>query len=425
MENKMAEKEKDGNYALNTLKDIWKYDPMRLLDLGNDFQVLMSQNKPEVDEEARAASNFEKLVEDEPRPFSHTMVDATGRLLPIIASALGSAAIKGIGKGAKAIGRGISKATGKSLSKKATKDVAWRLMHEKSSDAAKAFSNSKFLTTNAKRNAGNKWARELLEDEKAMERMARKVTGKTNKKLSDEEATAIRKSIKKLAPDRIKEYNTDADKLYDVYKKLGIKKGSFETKDELIEYLTKNKKSLTDTEYKNLLENIKALPEAKVRQQRLDSLSELKEGNNVLRNIREGVLQYSTPGVLLAEGEKPIEALGNDLLKTKFQTNNNVVMKPNYYAEGSEPTPITDFIASVFDVDFDDPSRFNKKDIDAFFEFLEDFGTIEPGIKDKWTPRQKVSVMRELLKDKDLGEDTKRLWKLSEQRKNLKNSYGE
>ena len=420
----MAE-EKDGNYALNTFKDIWKYDPTRLLDLGNSFQVLMSQNKPEIDEEARAASNFEKLVEDEPRPFSHTMVDATGRLLPIIASALGSAAIKGIGKGAKAIGKGISKATGKSLGKKATKDVAWRLMHEKSSDAAKAFSNSKFLTTNAKRNVGNKWVRELLEDEKAMERMARKVTGKTNKKLSDEEAAAIRKSIKKLAPDRIKEYNTDADKLYDVYKKLGIKKGSFETKDELIEYLTKNKKSLTDTEYKNLLENIKALPEAKVRQQRLDSLSELKEGNNVLRNIREGVPQYVMPGALLAEGEKPIEALGNDLPKTKFQTNTDLVMSPYYYSTGSEPTPFADFVASVFDVDFDDPSRFNKKDIDAFFEFLEDSGTIEPGIKDKWTPRQKVSVMRELLKDKDLGEDTKRLWALSKQRKNLKNSYGE
>ena len=33
------EQEKDGNYALNTWKDIWKYDPARLLDLGNDFQI--------------------------------------------------------------------------------------------------------------------------------------------------------------------------------------------------------------------------------------------------------------------------------------------------------------------------------------------------------------------------------------------------
>ena len=52
----MEEKEKDGNYALNNFKDIAKYDPARLLDLGNSFQVLLSRNKPEMDEEARATS---------------------------------------------------------------------------------------------------------------------------------------------------------------------------------------------------------------------------------------------------------------------------------------------------------------------------------------------------------------------------------
>lgn len=416
------EKEKDGNYALNTFKDIWKYDPMRLLDLGNSFQVLMSQKKPEIDEEARAASNFQKLVEDEPRPLSHTAVDVTGRLLPTVVSALASAAVKGASKGAKAIGKGFSKLTGKSIGKKTTKDIAKKLVSEKTSDAAQAFSKSMFLPRDEKVMAGKKWVRDLLENKNAMEAVAKR-------KLSDNEVEAIRKNIKEFVPHKIDTYNADVDKLKDVYKKLNIKKDGFETKDDLVRYLNKNKKSLglTDTEYKNLLKNIDVLPDAKISNAHLnpDRIKELKEGNNILKNIREGVLQYSVPGVLLAEGEKPIEAGLNDGLKTKFQTNNNVVMKPNYYAEGSEPTPVADFIASVFDLDFDDPSRFNKKDIDAFFEFLEAFGTIEPGIKDKWTPRQKVSVMRELLKDKDLGEDTKRLWKLSEQRKNLKNSYGE
>ena len=402
----MAE-EKDGNYALNTFKDIWKYDPMRLLDLGNSFQVLMSQNKPEMDEEARAASNFEKLVEDEPRPFSHTMVDAT-RLIPDVVSILGPALAKA---GAKAIGKGAAK--------KATKGIAKKLVN-RGTDAAQAFSNSKFLPRDEKVMAGKKWVRDLLENKNAMEAVA-------NKKLSDNEVEAIRKNIKEFVPHKIDTYNADVDKLKDVYKKLNIKKDGFETKDDLVRYLNKNKKSLglTDTEYKNLLKNIDVLPDAGIHHAHLnpDRIKELKEGKNILENIK-GVPQYIPLGIPGAV-EKAAEAGLNDGIKTKFQTNNNVVMEPNYYAEGSEPTPITDFIASVFDVDFDDPSRFNKKDIDAFFEFLEDFGTIEPGIKDKWTPRQKVSVMRELLKDKDLGEDTKRLWKLSEQRKNLKNSYGE
>lgn len=404
----MEEKEKDGNYALNTFKDIWKYDPMRLLDLGNSFQVLMSQNKPEIDEESRAASNFEKLVEDEPRPFSHTMVDAT-RLIPDVVSILGPALVKA---GAKAIGKGAAK--------KATKGIAKKLVNQGTSDAAQTFSKSKFLPRDEKVMAGKKWVRDLLENKNAMEAVA-------ERKLSDNEVEAIRKNIKEFVPHKIDTYNADADKLYDVYKKLGIKRGSFETKDDLVKYLTKNKKSLglTDTEYKNLLKNIDVLPDAKISNAHLNPgrIEELKEGKNILENIK-GVPQYIPLGIPGAV-EKAAEAELNDGLKTKFQTNNNVVMEPNYYTEGSKPTPITDFIASMFNLDFDDPSRFNKKDIDAFFDFLEDIGTIEPGIKDKWTPRQKVSVMRELLKDKDLGENTKLLWSMSKQRKNLKDSYGE
>ena len=66
------EEKKDGDYALNTFKDINKYDPARWLDLGNFFQVLISQNNPKIDEEARASSNFQKLTEDRHRPISHT-----------------------------------------------------------------------------------------------------------------------------------------------------------------------------------------------------------------------------------------------------------------------------------------------------------------------------------------------------------------
>ena len=98
-------------------------------------------------------------------------------------------------------------------------------------------------------------------------------------------------------------------------------------------------------------------------------------------------------------------------------------MKPDYYTRGSMPTPVSDFIASMFNVDFNDPARFNKKDIDTFFEFLEDTGYIEPGIKDKWTPRQKVSVMREILSDETINERVKEKWANSEHKKNLNKYY--
>ena len=410
----MEEKEKDGDYALNTFKDIWKYDPTRLLDLGNDFQVLLSRNKPEIDEERRASSNFEKLTEDRPRPVSHTLVDAT-RLLPDIIALAGPTLLKA---GAKA----IAKAVGKGVTKGVTKGVAKKLVNEGTSDAAKALSKSKFLSRDDKVMAGKKWVRDLLENKDAMERVA-------GKKLSDKEVEGIRKNIKEFVPHKIDTYNADVDKLKDVFKRLNIKE-KFETKDDLVKYLSTNKKSLglTDTEYKNLIKNIDVLPDAKISNAHLpvDRIieKEKKISTPLLENIRELAPGKIHSGLIGADATMKVgNAAINDVLRPKLQSRPTIEINPNYWTKGSEPTPVSDFIASIFNVDFDDPARFNKKDIDTFFEFLEDTGIIEPGIKDKWTARQKVSVMREILSDEIINEWVKEKWAESEHKKNLAKYY--
>ena len=407
------EEKKDGDYALNTFNDIWKYDPARLLDLGNDFQVLLSRNKPEIDEERRASSNFEKLTEDRPRPISHTLVDAS-RVVPDIASLLGPALIKG---GSKAIG----KAVGKAVTKGATKDVAKKLVNEGTSDAAKVLSKSKFLPRDEKVMAGKKWVRDLLENKDAMERVA-------GKKLSDKEVEGIRKNIKEFVPHKIDAYNADVDKLKDVLKRLNIKE-KFNTKDDLVKYLSTNKKSLglTDTEYKNLIKNIDVLPDAKISKAHLPVDRIIEKDKKIftpLENISELAPGHIHSSLIGADATlKAADAGINKMGKVNFQTNKELEMKPDYWTLGSEPTPVSDFIASIFNVDFNDPARFNKKDIDTFFEFLEDAGYIEPGIKDKWTPRQKVSVMREILSDKIINEYVKEKWANSEHKKNLAKYY--
>ena len=407
------EEKKDGNYALNTFKDIGKYDPTRLLDLGNFFQVLTSQNKPEIDEERRAISNFEKLTEDRPRPISHTLVDAT-RLLPDIIALAAPALVK---SGAKA----IAKAFGKGVTKKATKGVAKKLVNEGTSDAAKALSKSKFLSRDDKVMAGKKWVRDLLENKDAMERVA-------GKKLSDNEVKAIRKNIKEFVPHKIDTYNADVDKLKDVFKRLNIKE-KFETKEDLVKYLSTNKKSLglTDTEYKNLIKNIDVLPDAKISNAHLpvDRIIEKeKKISTPLENIRELAPGNIHSGLIGSDAAMKVgDAAINDVLKPNLQSRPTIEIKPNYWTKGSKPTPVSDFIASIFNVDFDDPARFNKKDIDTFFEFLEDAGYIEPGIKDKWTARQKVSVMREILSDKTINKRVKEKWANSEHKKNLAKYY--
>ena len=419
------EEKKDGDYALNTFKDILKYDFPRILDVGNDFQVLVSHNKPEVNEERRASSNFEKLTEDRRRPISHTLVDAT-RLLPDIIIAAGPA---------KAIAK-------KAIAKKAVKDVgskvAKKIVNENTSDIAQAFNNSKLLRRDAKNAAAKKWVRNLYENKEAMNRVA-------GKSLSDDEIKAIRKELPNAVTEKIKKYNAGVDELKTITDNI---KGVQLTRDlDIIGRDLIDNQILTRAEWEKLGRNLAELPEydkgisfSRINVDRI--LKEIpKEKRNIVKDILERysafrklpnkekvkkakeALNKVPPLTKYGLGAKIDDAAINKMAKPYYQTNKELEIKPDYFARGSEPTPLFDFIASLFNVDFNDPTRFNKKDIDTFFDFLEYEGYIEPGIKDKWTPRQKVSVMREILSDKLINEDVKGRWAESKYKENLNEYY--
>ncbi len=408
------EEKKDGDYALNTFKDIWKYDPARLLDIGNSIQVRISQNKPEIDEEARAISNFEKLTEDRRRPISHTLVDASRVLPDLIAFAAGP----GIAAAKKAIGK-------KAASKVGSK-VAKKIVNENTSDIAQAFNNSKLLQRDAKDTAAKRWVRNLYENKEAMNRAA-------GRNLSEDEIKAVRNELPNAVAEKIKLYNEGVDK----YKPIG--RDGKKVLDEINfmnNYLHNTKRGYGDLrfftrdELNTLAKNLAELPEydksASFSHINVDRILKgiPKEKHNAVKDVLfEGAKGLGAPLTVADLTIKGADAGVNKAGKMNFQTNKELEMKPDYWTLGSEPTPVSDFIASVFNVDFDDPARFNKKDIDAFFEFLEDIGTIEPGIKDKWTPRQKVSVLRELMSDKEYGSYIKERWANSNHKKNWLKSY--
>lgn len=423
------EKEKDGNYALNTLRDIWKYDPARLLDLGNTFQVLFTQNKPEKDEVARATSNFEKEVEGVRRPISHTLADAT-RLLPDIitlASGPGYAAVK--------------QAVTKNSAKRLGKEVAEKLVEETSSDVADAFSKSLFLPKDLKDKAGKKWVRELYENEDAMKRVA-------GKDLKADEVKAIKKSLSGSIEEKIAKQNDNLDEitddmqqmvlsLHEVFDNMKWDDPFYKQKAQAIEELViQNGFEDVDTlaKYKNFIAHASGLEPARV-QRIIDNLDALPVGHraraiswydadDILKNIpkqktdkwakvKEVVKDTFNPLHTAFTGINATATAAGGLGKNTKELvirNKGLEMKPDYWTLGSEPTPVADFLASMFNVDFDDPARFNERDINYFFKFLEKEGIIEPGIKDKWTPRQKVSVMRELLREDGLNEIVKNKW---------------
>lgn len=407
----MEQEKKDGNYSLNTLKEIWKYDPLRLLDLGNNFQVGISQNKPEIDEEARAITNFEKLTEDRPRPVSHTLVDATRVLPDIIALVTGP-------------GYAIAKKLipGKKAAKTAAK-LAPKLVKENTSDIAQAFNNSKLLQRDAKDSVAKNWVRNLYENEEAMNRVA-------GRKLTPVEIENVKKELPNAITEKIKVYNEDVDKLKTMSEGIkDIRVPMTRDLDILRRHFIDNK-ILTRDEWEKLGKNLAELPEYNkgISFSHINVDRILKGIPKDKHNVIKDVLSASGKGLTLPAPislftVKAADAIINDSGKTKYETNKELEMKPDYWTLGSEPTPVSDFIASVFNVDFDDPARFNKKDVDAFFEFLEDIGTIEPGIKDKWTPRQKVSVLREMMSDKEYGSYVKDRWVNSKHKKNWIKSY--
>lgn len=411
------EEKKDGDYALNTIEDIGKYDWPRLLDFGNNFQVLISQHKPEINEEARASSNFEKLTEDRRRPISHTLVDATRILPDIIAAAIPVNAI-------------AKKAIAKKAAKEASSKVAKKIVNENTSDIAQAFNNSKLLRRDAKDAAAKKWVRNLYENKEAMNRVA-------GKSLSDDEIKAIRKELPNAVTEKIKKYNADVDKLKTMNDNI---KGVPLTRDlDIIGRDLIDNQILTRAEWEKIGRNLAELPEydkgisfSHINVDRI--LKEIpKEKRNTVKDILRRLFvedkkitakdRLDTVTEVFTIGHIIGDAAVNKVLKPYFQTNKELEIKPDYYARGSLPTPVSDFIASLLNVDFNDPARFNKKDIDTFFEFLEHEGYIEPGIKDKWTPRQKVSVMREILSDKTINEDVKKRWAESEYKENLNKYY--
>ena len=421
------EEKKDGDYALNTFEDIWKYDRARLLDLGNSFQIGLFQNKPELSEEARASSNFEKLTEDRPRPISHTLVDAT-RILPDL-----------IGHVWAATWKAIVKKAAKKAAKNVGSKVAKKIVNENTSDIAQAFNNSKLLRKDAKNAAAKKWVRNLYENKEAMNRVA-------GKSLSDDEIKAIRNELPNAITEKIKKYNAGVDELKTITDNI---KGVRATRDlDTIGRDLIDSQILTRAEWEKIGKNLAELPEydkgisfSHVNVDRI--LKEIpKEKRNIVKDIL-GIYSVDNNSILAPRWKKADkvitelakdytigdifykvgDAAANKVLKPYYQTDKELEMKPDYYAKGSLPTPVSDFIASLFNVDFNDPARFNKKDIDTFFEFLEHEGYIEPGIKDKWTPRQKVSVMREILSDKIINEDVKKRWAESEYKENLNKYY--
>ena len=415
----MDEKDK-GSYALNTMEDILKYDPLRILDLGNLFQVGVSKDSILNNEEARATSNFEKLVEDKNRPFEHTLIDAT-RLLPDIITTLAGPGLASLKKAAK--NKAVKEAT------EVGEKIAGKLVKERTEEAAKNLTKSMFFNRDAKDMAGKTWLRRLWENKEAMNRIA-------GRNLTDEEITAVRNAIPKTVEPEINKLNDKVDKLKG-YINRAKQEGIAEPQD-ILEVLTnfsdtralyKKVFELTDTELETFISNLKEAVEngkkisfSHFNVDRIVRGLPKEKAANILKTFGKNFTEFNkdmfnpifSGAAAISQGAKAVDATLDR--KEEKKKSGEVTLSPRYFMEGAEPTPIKDFIASMFNMDFDDPSRFNQEDIETFIKFLENNKYIEPGSNENLSPRQKVSVIRDIMKNKNIADKIKSDWLNSQER---------
>lgn len=447
------------NEFINDPRAISQY--LDVLDFGNGAQKLTNKvfkNSP--NETQRAASNFDKVVEGKHRPASHNLVDITRvipDLLALVGPSLLKTAIKAGGKGiTKKIGEKAVKETAVNVIRNTpidevgthltTRDAKRRIQTKwisdlMSDDNIRKFAKRKDIDPTSVRNV-------IIEskDDNIKEALHSKING-LNKRIDNDmdllkelKIKYMTDSMKKAMlseiddinkPVNIKAFNNLKIKYMDdniiTLNKLGGL--SDETKEGIVE-VSKNlpTKKLIDAMEANPKEYVEVLGSPTNRYVRM--LQELKNNpvpsgahyqdwytSKVLSRypIQKDKLKakdfISKAPTAVAVGfvkgadafdssidsgiEKATALSEDDIFKLR---DNGLRMGNNYYYGGTLPTPVKDVIFSILGMDYNDPARFNEKDVEGFIKFLVDIGQVDPKAVKKLSPRQKVGLMRNIMK---------------------------
>lgn len=440
----MAEN-KSNEYAMDTFDEVLKNDPLRILDIGNDTQILLGKAGAPSETE-RATSNFEKEVEGKSRPLSHTLTDASRILPDALLSLINFAKNGGVGASKRLIA--VNKSKPNSETAIAAQNAIASTFIKAGKDATVADVQRSLLEPNTL----SAWAKTMGVNEAALEKELMKPNN--YRKIAEKRAAAVFRTKRLNWRNKLK-YNPGLTKVGNEVYRLedGVK-----SKEELIDAISPDK--LRDAMYDDtLFYNSRIAKKLKESPEFNDGILEAFESDEALdfyrdylkthyragRNIdevinaRKGlssvlddeIAKMSDKIVKRLEDEKALiaykkannisdddvrkavetfarrevvdELFGHTALRAakalgnKELEENAGTIKPNYYTKGLEQDPVMNFIASMFDRDMDDPARFNQKEVDAYWEFLKDAGRVDPKINP--SARQKVSVMRGITKD--------------------------
>lgn len=434
-------------YARDTFKETLKDDPLRVLDLGNNIQLLANKAGIGASEKERADSSFRAIVEEDyKRPFSHTVFEAVTQALPWVATLVGQGLYRGI-KGrtpARAVGKAgrqapVKKIVGGFEPKYATKDAAklgadpnkTAVLEslDKSTEISKLYGYPKEATEEAVRRginrkieAGN---RQVKKGTQVFDRvyhniddvdsgLLKAVRNRNDKEVDKRLRTLLRDTDVDIEDVRKRLYNStsvnlDKDKMRaDLYAQIDAAMGEGYYEESFGKLLKEevDKNLLGDSYLKSsiagVLDNIAfGLGDGDTM---LYSYTKIKP-NDVYKNpfigkrgaeIAKGAVAPSkaSSALLLADTANSII---NSVIDPKHVTARE--MRTNYYKRGLESRPVRDFIKGVLSLDLNDPARYNEEDIEGYWKLLQEHKIVDPDLNP--SPRQKIQVIKELNRETD------------------------
>lgn len=404
--------EKDNEYALDTFTETVKQDPLRLLDVENDTQMLLSELGAPSETE-RARSNYNKLVYNEPRPVTHHLTEFIGRLLPNLAAVGGTKLAKLTGSALKKGGKDFVKKLATSKLKRAALKKAQKGFGTKNKELVK------FLTAHFKddpqviRNTADLFEKSGLKtmadkirtfdttiDGVILNRFKNTPGDLTTKYIAIlNDVPALSKQTKIPEDEIVKAIKREADRAFKEpkFRELNFRDAKFsDMRDNPGLY-----KGLTDEEADILFKNRK--------KEYLDIAKSTAYFNTGLDNVVYATGNELVPDIIKKAPKffgKAVAAETNlhsprliDLVHDSIVYQKPVEKEFKKYTFDKQPDthPVLDLIGDIIGVDYYNPNRWNKEDVEWFLNKAYEKGLFSNKDWTRWTPRQKVLKMKEIV----------------------------
>lgn len=408
----------NNEWALDTISDVLEQDPLRILDVENDTQILLNKIGAPSETE-RATSNFESLVFGDSRPQDDTLTEFAGRAIPFILTAGLGPAIKG----------------GKALTKLAKSKAATKAFHKAAKKQLSNITNDKYIIEEIADNFNylSKPHERPLTVERSVEGILKKngYDTKLAKELAEPYINPVAKYVSDKAfvlgnagatPDEIRsillnEANTlsktsgmdleDVNRIINERINAKQKYQNLKNSREQALYILNedvkrhpevykqfmaennidpNNRSIKDIEklnkfhqerYENRLRELDRLDKSTVPD--IPQGTPTNEWNNIISEIAKPSIIATTS----VKGPQVAVDFGQKMLLNK---------EPEYKWYNA----VSDTLKDMVGLDLGNPSRFNEEEINQYLEWAQNVGLLTSDQWKSWQPRQKLFKVAEL-----------------------------